>query len=85
MGPEVGSEAGAAAGCGPVPYEHWVPWLHEIKSTLCEQQPECAQQLLHLLCQDPGLEGTLLTNILYRNVEVDPISHDLLVNQPQDL
>lgn len=36
-----------------------------------------------------GLEGTLLTDILYRNVTflnlVDPISHDLLVNLARDL
>nr|XP_008534711.1 PREDICTED: leucine-rich repeat-containing protein 75B [Equus przewalskii] len=39
--------------------------------------------------QDLGLEGTLLTDILYRNVAflnlVDPISHDLLVNLARDL
>ncbi|XP_004843614.1 leucine-rich repeat-containing protein 75B isoform X2 [Heterocephalus glaber] len=38
---------------------------------------------------DLGLEGTLLTDILYRNVTflnlVDPISHDLLVNLARDL
>ncbi|KAM5226604.1 leucine-rich repeat-containing protein 75B isoform 2-T2 [Hipposideros larvatus] len=38
---------------------------------------------------DLGLEGTLLTDILYRNVAflnlVDPISHDLLVNLARDL
>ncbi|XP_012579369.1 PREDICTED: leucine-rich repeat-containing protein 75B [Condylura cristata] len=42
-----------------------------------------------LSSQDLGLEGTLLTNILYRNVPflnlVDPISHDLLVNLARDL
>lgn len=36
-----------------------------------------------------GLEGNLLTDILYRNVTflnlVDPISHDLLVNLARDL
>lgn len=39
--------------------------------------------------QDLGLEGTLLTDILYRNVAflnlVDPISHGLLVNLARDL
>lgn len=39
--------------------------------------------------QDLGLEGTLLTDILYRNVAflnlVDPISHDLLVSLARDL
>ncbi|ELK15614.1 hypothetical protein PAL_GLEAN10010882 [Pteropus alecto] len=39
--------------------------------------------------QDLGLEGTLLTDILYRNVAflnlVDPISHDLLMNLARDL
>ncbi|XP_030872587.1 leucine-rich repeat-containing protein 75B [Leptonychotes weddellii] len=39
--------------------------------------------------RDLGLEGTLLTDILYRNVAflnlVDPISHDLLVNLARDL
>ncbi|KAK2121230.1 hypothetical protein P7K49_002616 [Saguinus oedipus] len=38
---------------------------------------------------DLGLEGTLLTDILYRDVAflnlVDPISHDLLVNLARDL
>ncbi|KAB0391389.1 hypothetical protein E2I00_003025, partial [Balaenoptera physalus] len=42
-----------------------------------------------LLAEDLGLEGTLLTDILYRNVAflnlVDPISHDLLVNLARDL
>uniref|UniRef100_A0A2K6T2U8 Leucine rich repeat containing 75B n=1 Tax=Saimiri boliviensis boliviensis TaxID=39432 RepID=A0A2K6T2U8_SAIBB len=44
---------------------------------------------MRLLRQDLGLEGTLLTNILYRDVAflnlVDPISHDLLVNLARDL
>ncbi|KAM9055844.1 leucine-rich repeat-containing protein 75B isoform 2-T2 [Megaptera novaeangliae] len=88
-GPEAGSEAGAAAGCGPAPYERRVRWLREIQSTLRERRPERAQQLLRLLRQDLGLEGTLLTDILYRNVAflnlVDPISHDLLVNLARDL
>lgn len=39
--------------------------------------------------QDLGLEGSLLTDILYRDVAflnlVDPISHDLLVNLARDL
>ncbi|XP_014446586.1 leucine-rich repeat-containing protein 75B, partial [Tupaia chinensis] len=60
-----------------------------IQSTLREQRPERARQLLRLLRQDLGLEGTLLTDILYRNVAVlnlvDPISHDLLVNLARDL
>ncbi|XP_004276140.1 leucine-rich repeat-containing protein 75B [Orcinus orca] len=88
-GPEAGSEAGAAAGCGPAPYERRVRWLREIQSTLRERRPERARQLLRLLRQDLGLEGTLLTDILYRNVAflnlVDPISHDLLVNLARDL
>ncbi|XP_069850539.1 leucine-rich repeat-containing protein 75B isoform X2 [Dipodomys merriami] len=86
-GPEAGCEAGA--GGGPAPYERRVRWLREIQSTLRERQPERAQQLLHVLSQDLGLEGTLLTDILYRNVAflnlVDPISHDLLVNLARDL
>ncbi|XP_037352314.1 leucine-rich repeat-containing protein 75B [Talpa occidentalis] len=88
-GPGAGSEAGAAAGCGPAPYERRVRWLREIQSTLRERRPERARQLLRLLRQDLGLEGTLLTSILYRNVAmlnlVDPISHDLLVNLARDL
>ncbi|XP_065746618.1 leucine-rich repeat-containing protein 75B [Phocoena phocoena] len=87
--PEAGSEAGAAAGCGPAPYERRVRWLREIQSTLRERRPERARQLLRLLRQDLGLEGTLLTDVLYRNVAflnlVDPISHDLLVNLARDL
>ncbi|KAI5929848.1 Leucine-rich repeat-containing protein 75B [Manis javanica] len=43
----------------------------------------------HTTGQDPGLEGTLLTDILYRNMAflnlVDPISHDQLVNLARDL
>ncbi|TKC40305.1 leucine-rich repeat-containing protein 75B [Delphinapterus leucas] len=87
--PEAGSEAGAAAGCGPAPYERRVRWLREIQSTIRERRPERARQLLRLLRQDLGLEGTLLTDVLYRNVAflnlVDPISHDLLVNLARDL
>ncbi|KAL6086628.1 hypothetical protein STEG23_009806 [Scotinomys teguina] len=56
-----GSDAPAATGAGPAPYER----------------------------RDLGLEGNLLTDILYRNVAllnlVDPISHDLLVNLARDL
>ncbi|XP_012516456.1 PREDICTED: leucine-rich repeat-containing protein 75B [Propithecus coquereli] len=88
-GPQAGSEAGAAAGGGPAPYERRVRWLREIQSTLRERRPERARQLLRLLRQDLGLEGTLLTDILYRDVAflnlVDPISHDLLVNLARDL
>ncbi|KAM4827057.1 LOW QUALITY PROTEIN: leucine-rich repeat-containing protein 75B [Thomomys bottae] len=82
-GPGAGSEAGAAAGGGPAPYERRVRWLREIQTTLR------ARQRLRVLSQDLGLEGTLLTDILYRNVAflnlVDPISHDLLVNLARDL
>ncbi|XP_029777472.1 leucine-rich repeat-containing protein 75B [Suricata suricatta] len=50
----------------------------------------CLLQFCELACfKDLGLEGTLLTDILYRNVTflnlVDPISHDLLVNLARDL
>uniref|UniRef100_A0A8I3WTK5 Guanylyl cyclase domain containing 1 n=1 Tax=Callithrix jacchus TaxID=9483 RepID=A0A8I3WTK5_CALJA len=87
--PVAGSQTGAAAGCGPAPYERRVRWLREIQSTLRERRPERARQLLCLLRQDLGLEGTLLTDILYRDVAflnlVDPISHDLLVNLARDL
>ncbi|TKC42689.1 hypothetical protein EI555_009850 [Monodon monoceros] len=88
-GPEAGSEAGAEAGCGPAPYERRVRWLREIQSTLRERRPKRPRQMLRLLRQDLGLEGTLLTGIFYRNVAflnlVDPISHDLLVNLARDL
>lgn len=50
-GPEAGSEARAAAGCGPAPYERRVRWLREIQSTLRERRPERARQLLRLLRQ----------------------------------
>ncbi|XP_015853194.2 leucine-rich repeat-containing protein 75B [Peromyscus maniculatus bairdii] len=84
-----GSDAPAATGAGPAPYERRVRWLREIQSTLRERRPERARQLLRLLRQDLGLEGNLLTDILYRNVAllnlVDPISHDLLVNLARDL
>lgn len=49
--PEAGSEAGAATGCGPAPYERRVRWLREIQSTLRERRPERARQLLRLLRQ----------------------------------
>ncbi|XP_073860366.1 leucine-rich repeat-containing protein 75B isoform X3 [Macaca fascicularis] len=88
-GPEAGSEAGAVAGCRPAPYERRVRWLREIQSTLRERRPERARQLLRLLRQDLGLEGSLLTDILYRDVAflnlVDPISHDLLMNLAREL
>ncbi|XP_057607960.1 leucine-rich repeat-containing protein 75B [Chionomys nivalis] len=84
-----GSDAPAAEGSGPAPYERRVRWLREIQSMLRERRPERARQLLRLLRQDLGLEGNLLTDILYRNVAllnlVDPISHDLLVNLARDL
>ncbi|CAO2608422.1 Leucine-rich repeat-containing protein 75B [Lemmus lemmus] len=90
MGARLGRRARAAAeGSGPAPYERRVRWLREIQSTLRERRPERARQLLRLLRQDLGLEGNLLTDILYRNVAllnlVDPISHDLLVNLARDL
>ncbi|XP_008836102.1 leucine-rich repeat-containing protein 75B isoform X1 [Nannospalax galili] len=87
--PEAGGESPTAAGGGPAPYKRRVRWLREIQSTLRERRPERARQLLRLLRQDLGLEGNLLTDILYRNVTflnlVDPISHDLLVNLARDL
>lgn len=49
--PDAGLEAGAAAGCGPAPYERRVRWLREIQSMLRERRPERARQLLRLLCQ----------------------------------
>lgn len=56
-------EAGAAAGCGPAPWERWVRGLREIQSTLREWRPERARQLRRLLRQAregagrPGLEA----------------------------
>ncbi|XP_051009176.1 leucine-rich repeat-containing protein 75B [Acomys russatus] len=89
LGRRAKADAPAAAGAGPAPYERRVRWLREIQSTLRERRPERARQLLRLLRQDLGLEGNLLTDILYRNVTflnlVDPITHDLLVNLARDL
>lgn len=89
LGRRARADAPAAPSAGPAPYERRVRWLREIQSTLRERRPERARQLLRLLRQDLGLEGNLLTDILYRNVTflnlVDPISHDLLVNLARDL
>ncbi|KAL4681794.1 hypothetical protein H8959_007271 [Pygathrix nigripes] len=56
-------------------YHHYLP--HPVSG-------KSAMQVFGLQ-KDLGLEGTLLTDILYRDVAflnlVDPISHDLLVNQ----
>ncbi|KAI5133214.1 Leucine-Rich Repeat-Containing Protein 75B [Manis pentadactyla] len=80
---------GEPKGDGPAPYERRVRWLREIQSTLRKRRPERVRQLLRLLRQDLGLEGTLLTDILYRNVAflslVDPISRYVLMNLAQDL
>nr|XP_027779041.1 leucine-rich repeat-containing protein 75B [Marmota flaviventris] len=82
-GPEAGSEAEAAAGGGPAPYERRVRWLREIQSTLRERRPERARQLLRLLRQW-GRRSRPTRNVAFLNL-VDPISHDLLVNLARDL
>nr|XP_015300017.2 uncharacterized protein LOC107128637 [Macaca fascicularis] len=53
-------------------------------SSICASQHSVRWWPCSYTHQDLGLEGTLLTDILYRDVAflnlVDPISHDLLVN-----
>ncbi|XP_063172022.1 leucine-rich repeat-containing protein 75B [Candoia aspera] len=75
---------------GPAaPYVRRVGWIREIQATLREHQREQAVQLLRLLRKDLGLEGTFLSEVLYKKATflnlVDPISHDLLMSLARDL
>ncbi|XP_063000091.1 leucine-rich repeat-containing protein 75B isoform X1 [Elgaria multicarinata webbii] len=73
----------------PAPYVRRVGWIREIQKTLRDHQRERAVHLLRLLRKDLGLEGTFLSEVLYKNAAflnlVDPISHDLLMSLARDL
>ncbi|XP_077164857.1 leucine-rich repeat-containing protein 75B [Paroedura picta] len=71
------------------PYERRVRWLREIQATLRARRRDQALRVLLLLRKDLGLEGTFLSEVLYKNAAflnlVDPISHDLLMSLARDL
>uniref|UniRef100_A0A7M4E1M3 Leucine rich repeat containing 75B n=1 Tax=Crocodylus porosus TaxID=8502 RepID=A0A7M4E1M3_CROPO len=73
----------------PAPYVRRVGWLREIQATVREHKREHAVHILRLLRKDLGLEGTFLSEVLYKNATflnlVDPISHDLLMSLARDL
>ncbi|XP_065274037.1 leucine-rich repeat-containing protein 75B [Emys orbicularis] len=73
----------------PAPYVRRVGWIREIQATIREHKREHAVHILRLLRKDLGLEGTCLSEVLYKNATflnlVDPISHDLLMNLARDL
>ncbi|XP_053862106.1 leucine-rich repeat-containing protein 75B isoform X3 [Malaclemys terrapin pileata] len=73
----------------PAPYVRRVGWIREIQATIREHKREHAVRILRLLRKDLGLEGTCLSEVLYKNATflnlVDPISHDLLMNLARDL
>uniref|UniRef100_A0AAV2J0P2 RING-type domain-containing protein n=1 Tax=Knipowitschia caucasica TaxID=637954 RepID=A0AAV2J0P2_KNICA len=71
------------------PYVRRVSWIREIQRLLREQRPERAAGVLQLLRKDLGLEGTSLTDVLYKKAAylnlVDPLSHELLLRLSRDL
>uniref|UniRef100_A0ABM5F2P7 Leucine-rich repeat-containing protein 75B n=1 Tax=Pogona vitticeps TaxID=103695 RepID=A0ABM5F2P7_9SAUR len=71
------------------PYVRRVAWIREIQASLRQHQREQALRTLRLLRKDLGLEGTFLSEVLYKNAAflnlVDPISHDLLMSLARDL
>uniref|UniRef100_UPI00398F1F0E leucine-rich repeat-containing protein 75B-like n=1 Tax=Pristiophorus japonicus TaxID=55135 RepID=UPI00398F1F0E len=73
----------------PAPYVRRVSWVREIQALLREQRAEQAGGLLTILRKDLGLEGTSLTDVLYKHTAflnlVDPISHDLLMSLARDI
>uniref|UniRef100_A0A8C8RRH1 LR75B protein n=1 Tax=Pelusios castaneus TaxID=367368 RepID=A0A8C8RRH1_9SAUR len=73
----------------PAPYVRRVGWIREIQATIREHKREHAVHILRLLRKDLGLEGTFLSEVLYKNATflnlVDPISHDLLMSLARDL
>ncbi|XP_054852636.1 leucine-rich repeat-containing protein 75B [Eublepharis macularius] len=80
---------GALRTAKPAPYERRVGWVREIQEILRARQREPALHILRLLRKDLGLEGTFLSEVLYKNAAflnlVDPISHDLLMSLARDL
>ncbi|XP_074868437.1 leucine-rich repeat-containing protein 75B [Carettochelys insculpta] len=73
----------------PAPHVRRVGWIREIQATVREHKREQAVHVLRLLRKDLGLEGTFLSEVLYKNATflnlVDPISHDLLMSLARDL
>ncbi|KAJ7309839.1 hypothetical protein JRQ81_007912 [Phrynocephalus forsythii] len=71
------------------PYARRVAWIRDIQASLREHRREQALHTLRLLRKDLGLEGTFLSEVLYKNAAflnlVDPISHDLLMSLARDL
>ncbi|XP_030624126.1 leucine rich repeat containing 75Bb [Chanos chanos] len=71
------------------PYVRRVAWVREIQKLLRQQKADQAVDVLKLLRKDLGLEGTSLSDILYKNTAflnlVDPISHELLLSLARDM
>ncbi|KAM9794116.1 leucine-rich repeat-containing protein 75B-like [Syngnathus typhle] len=71
------------------PYVKRVAWIRDIQRHLREHRSEQAGEVLKLLRKDLGLQGTSLSDILYKNAAflnlVDPISHELLLSLARDL
>ncbi|XP_034048479.1 leucine-rich repeat-containing protein 75B-like isoform X1 [Thalassophryne amazonica] len=71
------------------PYVRRVAWIREIQRLLREHKTEQAAEVLKLLRKDLGLQGSSLSDILYKNAAflnlVDPISHELLLSLARDL
>ncbi|XP_028680454.1 leucine-rich repeat-containing protein 75B-like [Erpetoichthys calabaricus] len=73
----------------PAPYMRRVSWIREIQGLLRESKAEEALGVLRLLRKDLGLEGSSLSDVLYKNTAflnlVDPISHELLLGLARDI
>ncbi|KPP58940.1 hypothetical protein Z043_123190, partial [Scleropages formosus] len=73
----------------PSPYVRRVAWIRQIQRLLGERDVEQAADVLKVLRKDMGLEGSSLSDILYKNAAflnlVDPISHELLLNLARDM
>uniref|UniRef100_H3B585 Leucine rich repeat containing 75B n=2 Tax=Latimeria chalumnae TaxID=7897 RepID=H3B585_LATCH len=73
----------------PAPYVRRVGWVREIQALLRDNRLEQAGSALRSLRKDLGLEGSSLSEILYKHAAylnlVDPISHDLLLSLARDL
>ncbi|XP_060105662.1 leucine-rich repeat-containing protein 75B [Heteronotia binoei] len=80
---------GALRTAKAAPYERRVQWIREIQATLTARHRDQALHVLLLLRKDLGLEGTFLSEVLYKKAAflnlVDPISHDLLMSLARDL
>ncbi|KAL4609611.1 leucine-rich repeat-containing protein 75B-like [Arapaima gigas] len=71
------------------PYRRRAAWILEIQKLLGELKVEQAADVLRVLRKDMGLEGSSLSDILYKNAAflnlVDPISHELLLILARDM